>query len=70
MNFLETELEVRLGYLDGERMKLTSGEIYFIGEKDLKSGSDTRYFKIGIVREGAIDPSRSSRSLKRYSLCR
>ena len=34
-------------------MKLTAGEIYFIGEKDLKTGLDTRYCKIGIVREGA-----------------
>ncbi len=34
-------------------MKLTPGEIYFIGEKDLKTGLDTSYFKIGIVREGA-----------------
>jgi len=34
-------------------MKLTAGEIYFIGEKDLKTGLDTSYCKIGIVREGA-----------------
>ena len=63
MNLLETKLEVRLEYLYGERMKLTSGEIYFIGEKDLKSGSDTRYFKIGIVREGAKGPRTSEERL-------
>jgi len=34
-------------------MKLTAGEIYFIGEKDFKTGLDTSYCKIGIVREGA-----------------
>jgi hypothetical protein len=34
-------------------MKLTPGEIYFIGEKDLKTGLDTSYCKIGIVRDGA-----------------
>jgi hypothetical protein len=34
-------------------MKLTAGEVYFIGEKDLKTGLDTSYCKIGIVREGA-----------------
>ena len=40
-------------------MKLTAGEIYFIGEKDLKTGLHTSYCKIGIVREGAKG-SRSS----------
>ena len=40
-------------------MKLTPGEIYFIGEKDLKTGLNTSYCKIGIVREGAKG-SRSS----------
>ncbi|MEN9846406.1 MAG: hypothetical protein RIS36_1553 [Pseudomonadota bacterium] len=34
-------------------MKLTAGEIYFIGEKDLKTGLTTSYCKIGIVRDGA-----------------
>ena len=34
-------------------MILTSGEIYFIGEFDLKSGQRTEYVKIGIVRHGA-----------------
>lgn len=33
-------------------MKLTSGEIYFIGEYDLKSGERTEYVKVGIVRHG------------------
>jgi len=44
-------------------MKLTAGEIYFIGEKDLKSGVDTSYFKIGIVREGAKGPRTSDERL-------
>ena len=44
-------------------MKLTAGEIYFIGEKDLKSGIDTSYFKIGIVREGAKGPRSSEERL-------
>jgi hypothetical protein len=34
-------------------MILTSGEIYFIGEFDLKTGQRTEYVKIGIVRHGA-----------------
>lgn len=34
-------------------MILTSGEIYFIGEFDLKTGQRTEYIKIGIVRHGA-----------------
>ena len=36
-------------------MILTSGEIYFIGEFDLKTGQRTEYVKIGIVRHGAFD---------------
>jgi len=44
-------------------LKLTAGEIYFIGEKDLKSGIDTSYFKIGIVREGAKGPRSSDERL-------
>jgi len=32
-------------------MKLTGGEIYFLGEKDLKTGKDTNLVKIGLVRE-------------------
>jgi hypothetical protein len=34
-------------------MILTSGELYFIGEFDLKLGQRTDFFKIGIVRHGA-----------------
>jgi hypothetical protein len=44
-------------------MKLTAGEIYFIGEKDLKGGLDSRYFKIGIVRDGAKGPRTSEERL-------
>lgn len=44
-------------------MKLTAGEIYFIGEKDLKSGVNTSFFKIGIVREGAKGPRSSEERL-------
>jgi hypothetical protein len=36
-------------------MKLTSGEIYFIGEIDLKTGERTEYVKLGIVRDGGKD---------------
>jgi hypothetical protein len=36
-------------------MKLTSGEIYFIGEYDLKTGERTEYVKVGIVRHGGKD---------------
>lgn len=32
-------------------MITTAGEIYFIGEKDLKTGETSDYYKIGIVRE-------------------
>jgi hypothetical protein len=44
-------------------MKLTPGEIYFIGEKDLKTGLTTSYCKIGIVREGAKGPRSSDERL-------
>lgn len=40
-------------------MKLSSGEIYFIGEYDVKTGIRSEYFKIGIVRHGGKD-NRSS----------
>lgn len=32
-------------------MKLTRGEIYFIGERDPETGNATPYYKIGIVRD-------------------
>jgi hypothetical protein len=44
-------------------MKLTPGEIYFIGEKDLKTGLNTSYCKIGIVRDGAKGPRSSDERL-------
>ena len=47
----------------GDNVKLTAGEIYFIGEKDLKSGIDTSYVKIGIVRDGAKGPRTSDERL-------
>ncbi len=40
-------------------MILTSGELYFIGEFDLKTGQRTEYVKIGIVRHGAKEDRRS-----------
>ena len=32
-------------------MITTSGELYFIGEEDIKTGEKSSYYKIGIVRE-------------------
>ena len=32
-------------------MILTPGEIYFLGEKDLKTGENSPFVKIGLVRE-------------------
>ena len=40
-------------------MKLTAGEIYFLGERDKKNDKVTNYVKIGIVREGAKGPRTS-----------
>lgn len=40
-------------------MKFSSGEIYFIGEYDVKTGMRSEYFKVGIVRHGGKD-NRSS----------
>jgi hypothetical protein len=37
-----------------------AGEIYFIGEKDLRSKQVTPYFKVGIVRENAENADRDS----------
>jgi len=37
-----------------------AGEIYFIGEKDLRSKEITPYFKVGIVRENADNADRDS----------
>jgi len=44
-------------------MKLTAGEIYFVRERDIKSGDVTPYVKIGIVREGAKGPRTSEERL-------
>jgi len=44
-------------------MKLTPGEIYFVRERDVKSGEVTPYVKIGIVREGAKGPRTSEERL-------
>ena len=44
-------------------MKLTAGEIYFIGERDLKTNQESDYVKIGIVREGAKGPRTSEERL-------
>ena len=44
-------------------MKLTPGEIYFVRERDVKSGEVTPYVKIGIVREGAKGPRSSQERL-------
>ena len=37
-----------------------SGEIYFIGEKDLRTKELTKYFKVGIVRENEANADRDS----------
>jgi hypothetical protein len=41
-------------------MATAAGEIYFIGEKDLRSKEVTPYFKVGIVRENAENADRDS----------
>ena len=41
-------------------MATASGEIYFIGEKDLRTKEITPYFKVGIVRENADNADRDS----------
>ena len=38
----------------------TAGEIYFIGEKDLRSKEISNYFKVGIVRDNLINTDRDS----------
>jgi len=47
-------------------MKLTAGEIYFIGERDLKTNQESDYVKIGIVREGAKGPRTSEERLDEH----
>jgi hypothetical protein len=47
-------------------MKLTAGEIYFVGERDLKTSEITTYVKIGIVREGAKGPRTSVQRLDEH----
>ena len=37
-----------------------SGEIYFIGEKDLRTKEITSYYKVGLVRENVENADRSS----------
>ena len=44
-------------------MKLTPGEIYFVRERDVKTGEVSPYVKIGIVREGAKGPRTSEERL-------
>jgi len=41
-------------------MATASGEIYFIGERDLRSKEFTQYFKVGIVRENPDNADRDS----------
>jgi hypothetical protein len=41
-------------------MSYKAGEIYFIGEKDLRTKELTRYFKVGIVRENEENADRDS----------
>ena len=41
-------------------MSQAAGEIYFIGEKDLRTKQITPYFKVGIVRENADNADRDS----------
>ncbi len=47
-------------------MKLTSGEIYFVRERDVKTNEVTPYVKIGIVREGAKGPRTSAERLEEH----
>jgi len=44
-------------------MKLTAGEIYFVGERDLKTNEQTPYVKIGIVRDNDKGPRSSEARL-------
>ena len=41
-------------------MSQAAGEIYFIGEKDLRTKELTKYFKVGIVRENTNNEGRDS----------
>ena len=41
-------------------MSTAAGEIYFIGEKDLRTQKLTNYFKVGIVRENHVNLDRDS----------
>lgn len=41
-------------------MSTAAGEIYFIGEKDLRSKKFTDYYKVGIVRENSVNLDRDS----------
>lgn len=41
-------------------MSQAAGEIYFIGEKDLRTKEYTQYFKVGIVRENKKNADRDS----------
>lgn len=41
-------------------MATAAGEIYFIGEKDLRTKEFTQYFKVGIVRENPENADRDS----------
>ena len=41
-------------------MSQAAGEIYFIGEKDLRTKELTQYFKVGIVRENPENADRES----------
>ena len=44
----------------GAALSTKSGEIYFIGEKDLRTKELTQYFKVGIVRENEDNADRDS----------
>lgn len=44
----------------GVVLSTKSGEIYFIGEKDLRTKELTKYFKVGIVRENEENADRDS----------
>jgi hypothetical protein len=41
-------------------LSTSAGEIYFIGEKDLRTKELTQYFKVGIVRENEENADRDS----------
>lgn len=47
---------LREAEIEGSRvLEVTAGEIYFIGETDVRSGTETEYRKIGLVKDNGKD---------------